>query len=145
MSREYPATPVASVGVIVRRDDGAVLLVRRANPPSQGLWSVPGGRLELGETAAECARREVREECGVECVPTDVFHVVDRIYRNDEGRVQYHYVIVELLAWWSSGEPVAGDDASAVAWVHPTGLNAYDLTPGLEEVIVRMIARSDPV
>ena len=142
MSREYPERPIPSVGVVVLRADGRILLVRRANPPSQGLWSLPGGGVELGETVAEAARREVREECGVECEPLEVFHAVDRVYRDGDGRVRYHYVIVEVLARWLSGEATHGSDAGAVGWYAPEELARLEITPGVAEVVAALIARS---
>lgn len=140
MSREYPTTPVPAVGVVVERPDGKVLLARRANPPAAGLWSVPGGGLEVGETVLEAARREVREETGVECEPVPVFEVVDRVFRDGSGRVQFHYVIIEVLALWRSGEPLPGSDASEVGWFEPEELDGLDITHGVPE-IVRALTR----
>jgi mutator protein MutT len=142
MSREYPSAPVPAVAVVVVRGDGQVLLVRRGTPPSAGLWSVPGGRLELGETVAECARREVREECGVECAPLRVYHVGDHVFRDDEGRIRYHYLIVDVLARWIAGEPVAASDAEAVGWFALEDLAALSTTSGLEAVVRELIAKA---
>ncbi len=141
MSREYPEAPVAAVGVVVVREDGRLLLARRANPPAQGLWSLPGGRIELGETVVEAARREVREECGVECEPLEVFHAVDRVFRDREGRVQYHYLIVEVLARWVSGEVSPGSDASEADWFKTRELSSLDITPGVAEVVDALLSR----
>ncbi|MDP9351385.1 MAG: NUDIX hydrolase [Chloroflexota bacterium] len=140
-AREYPSAPVPAVGAVVVREDGRVLLARRLNPPQQGRWSIPGGRIELGETVAQCVRREVREECGVECEPLEVFHSVDRIYEDENGRVRFHYVIVDVLARWVSGEAVAGTDASEVGWFDVQELTALDLTPGAEDVIRALLLR----
>ncbi len=126
---------------MVVREDGRVLLARRLNPPQQGRWSIPGGRIELGETVAQCVRREVREECGGECEPLEVFHSVDRIYEDEDGRVRFHYVIVDVLARWVSGEALAGTDASEVGWFDVQELTALDLTPGAEEVIHALLLR----
>lgn len=133
--------PVAAVGVVVIRGDGRLLLARRSNPPAQGLWSLPGGRIELGETVAEAARREVLEECAIECEPLELFHTVDRIFRDDAGRVQYHYVIVEALAWWVSGKGAPGSDASEVGWFAPEELPGLDITPGVAEVVSALLDR----
>ena len=143
MSREYPQLPVVAVGAVVVRDDGRVLLARRSNPPAQGLWSLPGGRVELGETVAEAARREVLEECGVSCEPRDVYHVVDRIIRDAEDGLQYHYVIIEVLARWASGEPVPSSDAFEASWFALEELRALDLTPGVPEVVQALLARDE--
>ncbi|MDP9379586.1 MAG: NUDIX hydrolase [Chloroflexota bacterium] len=142
MSREYPSAPVPAVGVVVVREDGRILLARRRNAPSEGLWSVPGGRLELGETIADCARREVREECGVECEPVEVFHAVDRIHHDAEGRIRYHYIIVDILATWVSGEPVPATDASEVGWFLLDELPALQTTTGLAEVARALLERA---
>ena len=141
ISREYPELPVAAVGVVVVRGDGRVLLARRANPPAQGLWSLPGGRMELGETVAEAARREVFEECGVRCEPLEVFHTVDRIFRDPEGRVRYHYVIIEVLAHWVSGQVLPGSDALEVGWFDLEQLPELDITPGVYEVALALLER----
>lgn len=141
VTREYPLSPVAAVGAVVVRGDGCILLARRLNPPQQGRWSLPGGRIELGESVPECVRREVREECGIECEPLEVFHSVDRIYRDSQGKVLYHYVIVEVLARWVSGEAVAGTDASELGWFELAEIGALEISPGAEDVIRVLISR----
>ena len=113
---EYPAGPQTAVGAIVFRDD-KVLLVKRANHPGQGLWAIPGGRVKLGETLQEAAMREVKEETGVIVNPKDPVYVFDVIDRDDEGGIRFHYVIVDLLAEYLSGEPDAGTDASEARWI----------------------------
>lgn len=141
MSREYPQLPIAAVGVVVVHPNGELLLARRRNPPAQGLWSLPGGRVELGETVAESARREVMEECGVMCEPLEEYHVVDRIFRDAEGKVSYHYVIIEVLARWIGGDPAPGSDASEVRWFGTQELVRADITPGVHEVVQTLLAR----
>lgn len=127
MPRRYPSRPVVGVGAVVWRGD-EVLLARRGNPPKQGTWTLPGGGQHVGETVAETAVREIREETGLEITVTDVVAVVDLIERDNAGGVRYHYTVVDLLAEWVSGEAVAGDDVDAVAWVHPDRLDGYDLS-----------------
>ena len=112
MKREYPDHPLVGVGAVIVKD-GAVLLVRRGHDPGRGEWAMPGGRLRLGETLAQAARREVREETSVEIETGEVLSVTDLIQRDDAGRVRYHYVLVDLLARYVSGEPRAGSDALA--------------------------------
>jgi ADP-ribose pyrophosphatase YjhB (NUDIX family) len=129
MARDYPEAPVAAVGGVVI-DDGAVLLVRRVFPPRQGEWSLPGGRLELGESLAEGVAREVREETGLDVEVGVVVDVFDRVHRDEAGRIRYHFVIVDFLCRPRGGSLNAGDDAADVRWVPRAdvaalGVNAY--------------------
>lgn len=101
-------TPVPAVGVVCLRDD-EVLLIRRGKPPMRGEWSLPGGRIEPGERAIDAALRELREETGVEADIIGLIDVVDGIFAD----VGAHYVLIDYLAIWRAGEPVAGDDAAA--------------------------------
>ncbi len=126
MSREYPKLPMVGIGVVVWRER-QVLLIRRGKPPRLGQWSLPGGLQELGETVFEGGRREVREETGTEVEITGVLDVIDSIQRDQAGRVRYHYTLVDLGAEWRAGEPVAGDDAAAAAWVDANDLERYRL------------------
>lgn len=106
-------TPVPAVGVVCLRGD-EVLLIRRARPPRQGEWSLPGGRIEPGEGVRDAALRELREETGVEAELIGLIDVVDGVFP-EAGR---HYVLIDYAARWISGEPVAGDDAAEAAF-HP--------------------------
>jgi 8-oxo-dGTP diphosphatase len=115
MGREYPQTPVAGVGAVVLRD-GQVLLVRRGREPLRGRWSLPGGVLELGETLAQGVVREVLEETGLRVTPLFIVETFDRIHRDAEGRLQYHYVLADFLCHVEGGELVCGDDADEVCW-----------------------------
>ncbi len=124
--RRYPDRPLVGVGVVIWRD-GRVLLVRRAKPPRQGEWSLPGGAQELGETVFEAARREVREETGLEVEITGLITVVDAIRRDEAGTVAYHYTLVDVAAEWRAGEAQALDDAAEVAWAAPDALEKFDL------------------
>jgi 8-oxo-dGTP diphosphatase len=116
MNRRYPERPVVGVLAVVMRGDRA-LVVRRANPPMSGRWGFPGGVLELGETVAEGAMRELHEETGVTAAPEGTLTVVDTIDRDGDGRVRYHYTLVAVIGTWQAGEGVAGDDADEVAWL----------------------------
>ena len=139
--REYPARPILAVGTVVVRN-GCVLLARRGKPPSQGKWSVPGGAVDAGESLEAAARREIREECGIEVELTDTIEVIERITRDDAQRVRFHYVIVDYLARWVSGEPRLSDEASEVRWVRPEDLDALDITAGTAEVVRRMLRKA---
>ncbi len=116
MSREYPPRPLVGIGVAVLRP-GAVLLVRRGRAPSLGAWSLPGGAQELGETAEAAARRELREETGLEVGDLLLAANVDSIHRDAEGRIRFHYTILDFAAAWAGGEPSAGGDVTDAAWV----------------------------
>ena len=115
VDRTYPDRPWVGVGVIVFRG-AEILLVRRAKPPNQGQWSLPGGGQDIGETVFEAARREVAEEAGISVQPVEVLTTVDSVHRDDAGRVKFHYTLVEVLALWEDGDIRAGDDAEAVCW-----------------------------
>jgi len=101
---------------VVLRGERA-LVVRRSNPPMAGRWGFPGGVLELGETVAEGAMRELVEETGVVAEPSGVLTVIDTIDRDDQGRVRYHYSLVAVRGSWRRGEGAPGDDADEVAWL----------------------------
>lgn len=116
MARDYPSAPVAAVGGVVI-DGESVLLVKRALPPRQGEWSLPGGRLELGESLADGVRREVREETGLEVAVGPLVEVFDRVHRDDTGGIRYHFVIVDFLCRPIGGSLAAGDDAAEARWV----------------------------
>jgi ADP-ribose pyrophosphatase YjhB (NUDIX family) len=125
-----PERPLVGVGVVVLKGGpGAerVLLVRRAKPPRQGGWSLPGGRQRLAETVRETARREVLEETGVEVAVGSLLDVVDSITPDGGGGVAYHYTLVDFLAEWRAGEARAGSDAAEAAWADPRDLDGYDL------------------
>jgi 8-oxo-dGTP diphosphatase len=107
-----PRSPVAAAGVVCLRDD-EVLLIRRGKPPRLGEWSLPGGRIEWGETVAAAALRELREETGVEATMLGLVDVVDGLFATRSGGETWgHYVLVDYAARWRSGAPRAGDDAA---------------------------------
>jgi 8-oxo-dGTP diphosphatase len=139
MAREYPSAPVAAVGGVVIRD-GAVLLIRRAFPPRQGEWSLPGGQLELGESLADGVRREVREETGLEVEVGAVIEVFDRVHRDQAGGIRYHFVIVDFLCRPIGGTLAAGDDAADVRWVAQAEVAALGVNAHAVAVIARGFA-----
>ncbi|HKV46688.1 MAG TPA: NUDIX domain-containing protein [Candidatus Acidoferrales bacterium] len=138
-NREYPMRPIVGVGGVTIRD-GSVLLMRRARPPLQGEWSIPGGGLEVGEAIAEGVRREVEEETGIHARVLDHIETFERIVRDDSGRVQYHYVILDYLCEAVGGELRAGGDATDVAWVEENDLPKYSLRDTATRVIVKAFA-----
>jgi ADP-ribose pyrophosphatase YjhB (NUDIX family) len=132
--REYPDRPWVGIGCIVFRGE-EVLLVRRGKPPRIGQWSLPGGAQHVGETAEEAARRELREEAGIEVGPLALAIVVDAISRDDAGRALYHYTIVDFAARWLDGEARAGDDVSEVRWAAPADFARFDLTEATHRAV----------
>jgi 8-oxo-dGTP diphosphatase len=137
MSREYPSQPLVGLGAVVWKD-GRVLMVQRGNPPRAGIWSLPGGAQQLGETVPAGIRREIAEETGVEIELLGLLEVIDSVQRDSDGRILYHYTIIDYVARWTGGEAVAGDDAAAVAWVDPADLHRMDLW----DETVRVIEKS---
>ena len=134
MTREYPPRPLVGIGVAVLRP-GAVLLVRRGRPPSLGAWSLPGGAQELGETAEAAARRELLEETGLSVGPLLLAANVDSIHRDPDGRVRYHYTILDFAARWEGGEPRPGGDITEVAWAPFDAFDDYDLWDEARRVV----------
>ena len=134
MKREFPELPLVGVGAIII-ENGCVLLVKRAHPPIQGQWSIPGGVLEVGELVREAAIREAREETGLTVEPGELLGVFDRILRDDQKRVQYHYVLVDFLCRPVGGELQAASDAAEVCWFTPQQLPALSLAEDTLQVI----------
>ena len=143
--REYPSSPVAGVAAVVLRND-EILLIRRGREPMLGAWSLPGGALELGETSAEGAAREVFEETGLHVRPAAVITSIDRIHRDETGRVQYHYVLVEWLCFAEDKpEPTPGDDAAEARWVHRDQLADYNLGESTRSVIHQALRLAETI
>jgi ADP-ribose pyrophosphatase YjhB (NUDIX family) len=136
----YPERPLIGVGVVVVKD-GHVLLVRRANPPRDGGWSLPGGRQRLGERVRETAGREVREETGLEVEVTALLDVIDSLTHDESGALAYHYTLIDFLAEWRAGEAVAGSDAAEVTWANPGDLARYELWDETVRLIRLAMAR----
>lgn len=132
--RAYPDRPYVGVGVVIFRGD-QVLLAQRGKPPRHLSWSIPGGAQELDETVREAGLREVREETGLEIDILGLIDVVDSISRDPDGRVQFHYTLVDFYAEWRSGEAIAGDDCPAVCWANLDDLDTYDMRAITLEII----------
>lgn len=133
MKRDYPELPIIGVGAVIV-DGDCVLLVRRASEPLKGEWSVPGGMLELGEKLRDGVRREVLEETGLQVEPGEVLDVFDSIFRDDHGRTQYHYVLIDYLCQLVSGDAKAGSDVSEVRWVQKNELAMMNLRDSVKQV-----------
>jgi 8-oxo-dGTP diphosphatase len=134
MRRELPEFPLVGVGAIIIEDD-RVLLVKRAHPPMQAQWSIPGGVLEVGEMVREAALREAREETGLIVEPEELLGVYDRILYNAEKRVQYHYVLIDFLCRRVGGVLLAADDAAEVRWFTRDELPQLNLAEDTQDVI----------
>lgn len=119
--REYPEYPRVGVGAVVFRE-GRVLLVRRGGAPSRGLWAIPGGALELGETLREGAEREILEETGITIRAGEVVFTGETMDRDRDGRIRFHYVIVDFAGEYVRGEVNGSDDVSEARWVSPAEL-----------------------
>ncbi|WP_038035322.1 NUDIX hydrolase [Thermopetrobacter sp. TC1] len=134
-----PPQPVAGVSVCVIRDD-SVLLVRRAHPPWPNVWSLPGGKVELGEPVRTAALRELREETGVTAEIVRLLDVIDIIHKDPEGRILDHFVLTVFAARWVHGEPEPASDADEAAWIPIEVLDEIRLTPGTADLIRRVAA-----
>lgn len=137
-SREYPAFPIPGVGVICFRED-AVLLVQRGKEPRRGEWSIPGGAVEVGETMRDAAVREFQEECGGEMELRELVDVVDLVSRDEQGRVRFHYALIDFWAEWLGGKLRASDDVMDARWVMPHELDAYGLPTWTRAVIDKAV------
>ena len=126
MSREYPARPIIGVGTVVWHGE-RVLLVQRGRPPRQGQWSLPGGAQQLGESLAEAACREILEETGVTVELGDLIATVDSIERDADGRVRYHYTLIDFAAEAQTAVLVPGDDAADARWFELHQIEALGL------------------
>lgn len=139
MVREYPTSPVVAVGGVVVRD-GRILLVRRAKEPSLGQWSIPGGAVEVGETLRDALRREILEETGLTVEAGEVLEVLDRVLTDASGNVQFHYVLIDFLCRYQSGQPQPASDVSDACWVTVAELASFRLRPDTLRVILKGVA-----
>ena len=133
-SREYPSRPFVGVGVVVLKEEN-VLLIRRGRPPRLGEWSLPGGAQSVGETVQATACRDVLEETGVSIQNPEFLEVVDSIIKDDDGRVKFHYTLIDYWANWESGFPQGADDAQLAEWVPFQKLGELGLWTKTLEVI----------
>ena len=131
-----PARPVVAVGVLLL-DGDRVLLIQRARPPAAGKWSVPGGKVELGESLEAAALRELKEETGLSCTLGPIVEVLDRVVRAPDGSIEFHYVILDFLGSAPSGTLAHASDCLDARFVAVADLPSYQLTDGLQPVIAR--------
>jgi ADP-ribose pyrophosphatase len=138
-AREYPDHPRLGVGIVTLRGD-EVLLVQRLREPLQGFWTFPGGVVELGEDLRAAAHREMMEETGLDVEIGEIADVFERVERDPDGRVRYHYVVVDFVARVREGSnphPHAADDAANAQWIACAQIGNYLITPGVERVLGR--------
>jgi 8-oxo-dGTP diphosphatase len=136
-NREYPERPIPSVAACVFKDK-KILLVKRANPPSQGQWSVPGGCIELGETFEDTAKREIDEECCIDIRVGKVFNVENFVVLDDEKRIRFHYVVTYLIAHHAGGEARPGMETLDVRWATRQELTELDMNPVVRKYMLEV-------
>jgi ADP-ribose pyrophosphatase YjhB (NUDIX family) len=139
-ARHYPERPIVGVGAVVLAEDGQVVLVKRRHEPLAGQWSLPGGMLELGETLEAGVAREIAEETGLAVDVGPMVEVFDRILVDEDGRVRYHFVLVDYLCRPRAGALAAGTDVSEVVFADPERLSPFRLTEKTGDVIARALA-----
>ncbi len=138
--RTYPDRPYLAVSAAIIRD-GGVLLVRRARPPAQGLFTLPGGVVEAGETLAEAVMREVREETALSVAPVALAGYREYILRDGENRIERHFVILAFAARWIAGEPELNAELAEARWLKPADLAGLSTTEGLAEIVAAAFER----
>ena len=134
MPREYPERPVLAVGAVVV-DRGRALLVKRAQEPAKGAWSIPGGKVEYGETLQDAVRREIKEETGLDIEVGRRLRILQRMFRDDSGRMKYHYVLVDYRAVPVGGMLSASSDAADVRYFADSELAGL----GLADITLRVV------
>jgi 8-oxo-dGTP diphosphatase len=135
MNKMPPSQPILAVGAVIENDAGQILLVRRARPPRQDEWSIPGGKVEWGEPVHRALSREVEEETGLKIEVAGLIDIVDSFIRNDAGNLTYHHVLLDYAAHARAGRPRAGDDVSEVIWVPRESLDNYPMWAETRRVI----------
>ena len=141
MKRDYPERPLIGVGAVIV-DGGRVVVVRRGHEPLKGEWSIPGGVLEIGETLRAGAAREALEETGLAVEAREVLEVLDRIVRDGEGRIQFHYVLIDFLCRRTGGELRAGGDAEEARWISAGELDSFSIADSAAAVLRKGLERA---
>ena len=141
-ARAYPDRPYLAVSAAIIRD-GQVLVVRRARAPALGIWTLPGGVVEAGETLTEALRREVAEETGIEVEPVALAGHREVVVRDDGGRVARHFVILCFAARWMRGETRLNEELAEARWLRPAELRDLKTTDGLAQIIAQAFERME--
>jgi 8-oxo-dGTP diphosphatase len=143
-ARSYPQRPFLAVSAAIIRD-GKFLVVRRARPPANGLYSLPGGVVELGERLSEAVVREVAEETRMSIEPVALAGFRETVVRDADDRVERHFVILCFAARWRGGEPDLNEELSEARWIEPSELAGLPTTPGLAEIVASAFAELEAV
>lgn len=142
MEREYPARPILGVGTIVV-EENSVLLIRRGKQPGLGIWTLPGGRVNIGESTEDAAVRETEEETGLTVKIAGLVEVVNIIFKEEDGRVRYHYFLLDYLARPTGGELMAQSDALDARFFTTGELGSLNLVDITKKVIAKAIKMHD--
>ncbi len=132
-SRKYPSRPIGGVGTVLIKD-GKVLLIQRAAEPDKGMWSIPGGLIENGETAEEAAIREVMEETGLDIENIEFVDAVTKVVYDEEEKILYHFAIFDFKSLSFKGEVTPQDDAMDAKWVKFEDVSKYPMPYTLQEL-----------
>ncbi len=143
MKRDFPDRPLVGVGAVIV-DAGRALIVERGREPLKGRWSIPGGALEVGETLRQCAAREALEETGLRVEAGEVLEVFDSIHHSADGRIEYHYVLIDILCRVLGGELRAASDALQARWITAAELDSLPLTETARQVLQQALDRTRP-
>ncbi len=142
--RRYPERPLVGVGAVIV-ENGKILLVRRANEPNKGKWSVPGGLVRKGERLMEALKREIMEELGVEIEVGDVACVTDEIFFDSQGRIEYHYIVIDFFAGIVDGVPKAMSDADEVRWFDLSEMDDTETVDFVEKLARKLLSGNDEI
>ena len=143
-ARLYPDRPILAVSAAVIRE-GKILIVRRGRGPGRGLYTLPGGGVEVGETLFEAVKREVMEETGLMVEPVAMAGHREVIWRDPSGRVERHFVILPFATRWVSGEPVLNEELAEAHWLVPHDIAKFDTTEGLADIVTAAFTIIEPL
>jgi 8-oxo-dGTP diphosphatase len=144
VKRLYPSQPVVGVGAIVI-EKGKILLEQRGNEPAKGQWTIPGGVVEVGESLEAAVKRETKEETGLDVEVQRLVDVVDQVHYDNQGQIEYHFVIIDYAAKVKTGKATAASDAKDVRWVEISEVENYNLTPSFRRFFVKNKAKIEKI